>query len=61
MDLLVSKRHMEALSAHKSAERVDVTLRLVEAFRPSEKQKKRAMEIRKQDPVPLEQMNGHAP
>lgn len=59
--LLVSKWDEKTLQEHKSAERVDVTMRLIEAFKPNEKQKKSAIEIQKRDPVPLDKMKNHHP
>jgi len=59
IELLVSKWNTKALAKHKSAEQVDVTMFLVEAFKPHEKQKKSAIEIQKHDPVPLEKMKAH--
>jgi hypothetical protein len=57
--LLVSKWDTETLTQYMSAERVDVTMRLVEAFKPNQKQKKSAVEIQKHDPVPLEKLKVH--
>lgn len=57
--ILVSKWDKKTLTKHKSAERVDVTMNLIEAFRPNDQQKKSAIEIQKHDPVPLEKMKGH--
>jgi hypothetical protein len=54
--LLVSKWDEKTLKEHESAKRIDVTMPLIEAFRPNEKQKKRAVEIQKSEPVPLEKM-----
>jgi len=59
VEMLVSKWDTETLARHKSAKQVDVTMLLVEAFKPSEKQKKSATGIQKHDPVPLEKMKGH--
>jgi hypothetical protein len=58
VERLVSKWDTQALSEHKPAEHVDVTMRLVEAFEPNEKQKTRAVEIQKCDPVALEVLEG---
>ncbi|MGD1979109.1 MAG: hypothetical protein PVJ98_06945 [Akkermansiaceae bacterium] len=55
---LVSKWDKKVLAKHQSAERIDVTMDLIEAFKPNEKQKKRAIEIQKRDPVPLEKLGG---
>jgi len=52
---IVSKWDKQALAKYKSAELVDVTMALVNAFHPTEKQKQWAIEIQKQDPIPLEQ------
>jgi hypothetical protein len=60
VDLLVSKWDIETLAKHKSAARVDVTMRLVEAFGPNERQMKSAIEIQKHDPVPMEKLESHA-
>jgi hypothetical protein len=59
VELLVSKWDKKALEGYKTAERVDVTMRLIEAFNPNKKQKKSAIEIQKHDPVPLEKMKNH--
>lgn len=59
VNLLVSKWDKKTLAKHKSAERVDVTRNLIEAFKPNDKQKKSAIEIQKHDPIPLEKMKGH--
>ena len=57
--MLISKWNKQALAKHKLAEQVDITMLLVEAFKPNQKQKKSAIEIQKQKPVPLEKMKGH--
>jgi len=57
--LFVSKWDAKTLEKHKSAKHVDVTMRLVEAFNPTEKQKTSAIGIQGHDPVPLEKMKGH--
>lgn len=59
IDMIVSKWNTKALAENPSAEQVDVTMFLVEAFKPNDKQKKSAVEIQKHDPVPLEKMNDH--
>ena len=56
---LVSKWDEKALARHKSAEQVDVTEKLVDAFKPSAKQRKTAMEIQKQKPIPISQLKAH--
>ncbi len=58
-ELLVSKWDEKTLARYRSAERVDVTMRLVEALKPNEKQKKSAVGIQEHDPVPLEKMKDH--
>lgn len=59
VELVVSKWDDETLSAYTSAERVDVTMRLVEAFRPNEKQRQSAIEIQEVKPVPLRRIRTH--
>ena len=55
VDLLVSKWDEETLALHPSAKRVDVTVQLIDAFSPSERQRKHAIEIQKHKPIPLDQ------
>lgn len=52
---IVSKWDEAALAKYKSAEKVDVTMALVDAFRPNERQRKSAVEIQKHKPITLEQ------
>lgn len=52
---IVSKWDEAALAKHKSAEQVDVTMALVDAFRPNERQRKSAVEIQKHKPISLQQ------
>jgi hypothetical protein len=59
VERLISKWDTKALAKHKSAEKVDVTKRLLDAFKPTEQQRKRALEIQKHDPVPLDKLKGH--
>jgi len=59
VDLIVSKWDTQALAKHESAEQVDITMLLVEVFKPNDKQKKSAIEIQNHDPVPLEKMEDH--
>ena len=54
VDPIVSKWDKDALAKYKGAEFVDVTMAMVNAFRPTEKQLKLAREIQKQEPIPLE-------
>lgn len=53
--LLVSKWDKDALAKHPSAESVDVTMELIDAFNPNERQRKSAIEIQKHKPIPLNQ------
>lgn len=55
IDILVSKWDKEALETHKAAKTVDVTPALIDAFYPTERQRKSALEIQKHDPIPLGQ------
>jgi hypothetical protein len=52
---IVSKWDKDALAKYKSAELVDVTMPLVNAFHPIERQLKFAIEIQKQPPISLEE------
>ena len=56
---ILSKWDKEALAKHKSAEQVDVTMLLVEAFKPKEKSLKWAIEIQKHPPVPAKELEEH--
>jgi hypothetical protein len=53
--MLVSKWDEETLAQYPSAERVDVTMMLVDAFQPNETQRQYAIGIQTQDPIPLEE------
>jgi len=57
--VLISKWHDEALSKHPGAHRVDMTESLVDLITADPKQRKAAMEILDQDPVPLESLEDH--
>lgn len=59
VEMLVSKWDTQTLAQQTSAEQVDVTMLLVEAFRPNEKQKKFAIDIQKHDPMSLKEMEDH--
>jgi len=48
---LVSKWNKAELDKHPKAERVDITMSLVDAFCPNETQRRRAIEIQKKQPV----------
>lgn len=49
---LISKWDEGTLGKHAGAERVDVTMALVKAFDPNERQMKTAVEIQKHQPIP---------
>ncbi len=53
--MLVSKWDKETLAKHPSAELIDVTMHLVDAFNPNERQRKSAVEIQKHQPISLEE------
>lgn len=57
--VLISKLHDEALSKHPGTHRVDMTESLVDLITADPKQRKAAMEILDQDPVPLESLEDH--
>jgi hypothetical protein len=52
---IVSKWDAEALKKYSLAEKVDVTMLLVDAFQPNERQRKSAIEIQKHKPITLEE------
>jgi len=52
---LVSKWDEETLAKHPSADRVDVTMELIDALNPNARQRKSAIEIQKHKPIPMEQ------
>ena len=52
---IVSKWDQDALAKYKSAELVDVTMPLVRAFHPTERQLGLAIDIQKQAPISLEE------
>ena len=56
---LVSKWDEAALVAHPNATQVDVTMALVDAFHPNDRQRKSAVEIQKHKPVPMEELEKH--
>ena len=53
VSVLISKWDTKELAKHRSAEQVDVTLALVDAFKPSEKQRKSAIEIQRHKPISM--------
>ena len=52
---IVSKWDKDALAKYKSAEIVDVTMPLVEALHPNDRQLKIAKEIQKKSPIPIKE------
>ena len=52
---LVSKWDTETLAKYADAEQVDVTMALVDAFKPEQSLRKTAIEVQKIEPVPLEE------
>lgn len=52
---IISKWDTKALEKHEGAELVDVTEAMAKALRPPEEDLKAALELRKKDPIPLEQ------
>ena len=55
---LVSKWDKDGLAQHKDADFVEVTMALVDALSPSERQRQSAMDIQKHKPISLEQAKG---
>jgi len=55
VEAIVSKWDKRALAERKSAELVDVTMALVDAFHPTERQRRFAVEVQTRDPISLEQ------
>ncbi len=53
---LISKWDKEALKPYRNAEQIDVTERLVQEFKPGEKQQKVIKELLSKPPVPLEEL-----
>jgi len=53
--VLVSKWDQDALAKYKNAAQVDVTMALVDAFNPNERQRKNAIAVLEHKPIPLEQ------
>jgi hypothetical protein len=54
---LVSKWDATTLARYPDAEQVDVTMALVDAFRPTDKQRQYAIDIQNQPPVPLDTLD----
>ena len=57
VELIVSKWDTQALAEYESSQKKDVTVLLIEAFKPNADGKEMAIEIMKSDPLPLEEMN----
>jgi len=55
VNALVSKWDKADLAKYKDAELVDITMALVDALNPNDRQRKSAIEIQKHDPILLEQ------
>ncbi len=55
VSVLVSKWDKDALARYKDADLVDVTAALVDAFSPSERQRKSAIAIQEHKPISLEE------
>lgn len=60
VDMIVSKWDTQTLAKHKSAEQVDITMFLVEAFKPNDRQLKCAKNILKKPPVALDKFKTHS-
>ena len=54
--VLISKWDEAGLRKHAGAEKVDVTLQLVDAFQPNARQRKSAIEIQARKPIPSERI-----
>jgi len=55
VSVLLSKWDKDGLARYKDADLVDVTMALVDAFSPSERQRKSAIAIQEHKPISLEQ------
>ena len=53
VSVLLSKWDKDGLARYKDAELVDVTMALVDAFSPSERQRQSAIAIQQQKPIPI--------
>ena len=53
---IISKWDKASLAKHAGAEQVDITMALVEAFHPIERQRKIIPEVLKTEPLPLEEV-----
>lgn len=56
VQLLISVWDIEQLEQYPGVEQVDVTEAMVDLLEPTERQRKRALEIRNHDPVPMEKL-----
>ncbi len=56
VSMLVSKWDEDVLAQYPSAPRVDVTMALIDALAPREKQRKYAIEIQSRKPIPLDKL-----
>jgi hypothetical protein len=56
---LVSKWDDATLAKHPGAGRVDVTMALVDAFHPNDRQRESALEIQKHKPIPRDELEKH--
>ena len=52
---IVSKWDKETLAEYKTAELADITMALVDAFQPTERQRKSATDVQKRAPIPLKE------
>jgi hypothetical protein len=52
---IVSKWDTETLAKYKSAEQVDITMALVDAFQPTKERRQIAADIQKHKPIPLKE------
>ncbi|NQT94653.1 MAG: hypothetical protein HQ559_17995 [Lentisphaerae bacterium] len=55
VEAIVSKWDKEALAKHQGAELVDVTMPLVDAFKPNDRQRKSAIGIQEHPPISLKE------
>lgn len=56
---LVSKWDDATLAEHPHADRVDVTMALIDAFHPNDRQRESALEIQKHKPIPRDELEKH--
>jgi hypothetical protein len=54
VEAIVSRWDEEALARHAEGERVDVTMALVDALKPTDRQRRAAIEIQRHAPIPLD-------